>query len=61
MACRVDLDLDLPPRIFDRKRFSSKDCFTGQSPGMWARTMGAGGLSEDLTDGRGVAFKVVTA
>ena len=26
-------------RLFDRRRFSSKDCFTGQSPGMSARTM----------------------
>ena len=26
-------------RLFDRRTFSSKDCFTGQSPGMSARTM----------------------
>ena len=41
-------DLSLPPaqvcfffstRLFDRRTFSSKDCFTGQSPCMSARTM----------------------
>ena len=77
-------------RLFDRRRFSSKDCFTGQSPGTmlaiyipaapgcaeerakskpvslgggWKSGVvgGAGDLSEDLTDGRGVAFEVVAA
>ena len=27
------------PRLFDRRRFSNKNCFTDLSPGMWARTM----------------------
>ena len=77
-------------RLFDRRSFSSKDCFTGQSPGTmlaiyipaapgcaeerakskpvslgggWKSGVvgGAGDLSEDLTDGRGVAFEVVAA
>ena len=39
----IDLDFTVPlffsTRLFGRRTFSSKDCFTGQSPGMLARTM----------------------
>jgi len=83
----VNVFVFFPTRLFDRRMFSSKDCFTGQSPGIghdashlytggsrmcrgegqvqasllrrglevWC-SGGAADFSEDLTDGRVVAF-----